>query len=98
MGHAALMGDLADAIEVVSGELVTTHVHDNRGRRDDHLAPFDGRIDWATGLMSLQKVGYDGVLVFELGVSATPRESLEKATAARQRFESILQMDTVLEP
>ncbi len=98
MGHAALMGDLADAIDIVSGEMVTTHVHDNRGQRDDHLAPFDGRLDWATGLMSLQKVGYDGALVFELGSSATPRASLEKTSAARQRFEAILQSDAVLEP
>ena len=27
------MGDLVDAIETVSGHLVTTHVHDNRGQR-----------------------------------------------------------------
>ena len=93
MGHAALMGDLADAIEIVSGEMVTTHVHDNRGRRDDHLVPFDGRLDWATGLMSLQKVGYEGALVFELGSTSTPRESLEKTVAVRQRFEGILQSD-----
>ncbi len=98
MGHAALMGDLADAIDTVSGEMVTTHVHDNRGRRDDHLVPFDGRLDWATGLMSLQKVGYDGALVFELAGTGTPRESLEKTAAARQRFEAILQPDPVPEP
>jgi sugar phosphate isomerase/epimerase len=98
MGHAALMGDLADAIDVVSGEMVTTHVHDNRGQRDDHLVPFEGRLDWATALMSIQKVGYDGALVFELAGTATPRESLERAVAARQRFDSILQPDLVPEP
>jgi sugar phosphate isomerase/epimerase len=97
-GHAALMGDLADAIDVVSGEMVTTHVHDNRGLRDDHLVPFEGRLDWATGLMSFQKVGYDGVLVFELAASAAPRESLEKTAVARQRFDALLQPDAVLEP
>ena len=94
MGHAALMGDLPDAIDVVSGEMVTTHVHDNRGRRDDHLVPFEGQLDWGTGLMSLQKVGYDGALVFELGSTSTPRESLEKTVAAWQRFEAILAADT----
>src|SRR5204862_4853572 len=30
-GHAHLMGDLGEAIETVSGHLLTTHVHDNRG-------------------------------------------------------------------
>jgi sugar phosphate isomerase/epimerase len=28
-GHAHLMGDLGEAIETVSGHLLTTHVHDN---------------------------------------------------------------------
>ena len=45
-GHAQLAGDLLDAIETLSGHVVTTHVHDNRGRTDDHLLPFEGRIDW----------------------------------------------------
>jgi sugar phosphate isomerase/epimerase len=97
MGHAALMGDVADAIDVVSGELVTTHVHDNRGRRDDHLVPFDGTIGWAAAVMSLQKVGYDGVLMFELAGTDTPRESLEKTRAVRDRFASILAADYVPE-
>jgi sugar phosphate isomerase/epimerase len=89
-GHANLQGDLADAIEVVSGELVTTHVHDNRGRGDDHLVPFEGTIDWPTALMSFQKVGYDGLMMFELENTSTPRAVLEKTIAVRQRFEAIV--------
>jgi len=90
MGHAFLMGDLVDAIEIVSGELVTTHVHDNRGKGDDHLAPFDGKIDWPTVLMSLEKVGYEGLILFELANTSTPREVLEKTVAIRRRFEAIV--------
>jgi sugar phosphate isomerase/epimerase len=90
MGHAFLMGDLVDAIEEVSGDLVTTHVHDNGGTGDDHLAPFDGTIDWPTALMSLEKVGYDGLIVFELANTSTPREVLQKSLAVRRRFEEIL--------
>ncbi len=90
MGHAFLMGDLVDTIEIVSGHLVTTHVHDNRGKADDHLAPFDGEIDWPTALMSLQKVGYEGCLLFELANTGTPVEVLRKAVAARKRFEEIM--------
>jgi sugar phosphate isomerase/epimerase len=90
MGHAFLMGDLVDAIEIVSGELVTTHVHDNGGKGDDHLAPFDGKIDWPTTLMSLEKVGYEGLILFELANTSTPREVLQKTVAVRRRFEDIL--------
>jgi sugar phosphate isomerase/epimerase len=89
-GHAALMGDLADAIDTVAGALVTTHVHDNGGRVDDHLAPFDGRIDWPTAVMTLRKVGYEGALMFELARTAAPAVSLAKAAAARDRFEGFL--------
>jgi sugar phosphate isomerase/epimerase len=90
LGHAFLMGDVADAIETVSGHLITTHVHDNRGRTDDHLVPFDGRIDWDSTLMTLQKVGYDGALMFELAGSDEPRAVLERAAKARERMERIL--------
>ena len=38
-GHAHLMTDIAEAVEMVSGHLWTTHVHDNNGKRDDHLVP-----------------------------------------------------------
>jgi sugar phosphate isomerase/epimerase len=90
MGHAFLMGDLADAIEVVSGHLVTTHVHDNGGRADDHLTPFDGAIDWPTALMSLQKVGYEGVIMFELADTGDRRAILRRSVEIRRKFEEIL--------
>jgi sugar phosphate isomerase/epimerase len=88
-GHAQLAGDLLDAIETLSGHVVTTHVHDNRGRTDDHLLPFEGRIDWDAGLMALQKIGYEGVLMFELAATAEPRAALERAQRARERLERL---------
>ena len=90
LGHAFLMGDLADAIEIVSGDLVTTHIHDNRGRDDEHLVPFDGRIDWPTALMSMQKVGYEGLYLFELANTGSPRDVLAKTADVRRRFEEIV--------
>jgi sugar phosphate isomerase/epimerase len=90
-GHAHLMGDIVDAVETISGHLVTTHVHDNGGRSDDHLLPFDGSIPWDPTLMALQKIGFEGAYVFELAASAAPRQVLERARRARQRFESLLQ-------
>ncbi len=84
------MGDLADAIETVSGELVTTHIHDNRGKDDDHLVPFEGRIEWPTTLMSMQKVGYEGLYLFELANTGSSREVLRKTVDVRRRFEEIV--------
>lgn len=88
-GHAQLAGDLLDSIETLSGHVVTTHVHDNRGRTDDHLLPFEGRINWDAGLMALQKIGYEGVLMFELAAAAEPRVALERAQGVRERLERL---------
>jgi len=89
-GHASLMGDLIDAIETLSGHIITTHVHDNRGRMDEHLTPFDGAIDWTAALISMQKVGYEGTWLLELANTGDPARVLDAAVAARRRFEQIL--------
>jgi sugar phosphate isomerase/epimerase len=92
VGHARLMGDVVDAIENSAGHLITTHLHDNRGRSDDHLVPGQGVIDWDAALLAFQKVGYDGVWMFELAVSPERRTVLERAIKARERFESLLRI------
>lgn len=89
-GHAFIGGDLLDAVETVSGHLITTHVHDNRGKTDDHLLPFAGSIDWLAALMTVQKVGYEGTLLFELQGGEPPGAVLQRAAAVRRRFEQIL--------
>ena len=90
VGHARMMGDVVDAIETCSGHLVTTHLHDNRGRSDDHLVPGKGVIDWDATTVAFQKVGYDGVWMFELAAAAERKAILEQAAKARERLESLL--------
>jgi sugar phosphate isomerase/epimerase len=86
-GHAHLMGDLGEAIETLSGHLWTTHVHDNGGRRDDHLVPFSGTIDWDAAMMSTQKIGYDGIFMLEVGDTSDPVDVLRRSVKARERLE-----------
>ena len=90
VGHARLMGDVVEAIETCSGHVITTHLHDNRGRTDDHLVPGQGVVDWDATLLAFQKVGYDGAWMFELAVAAERRPILERAVKARARFEALL--------
>lgn len=52
-GHANLDGDIPSAIETTRDLLVTTHLHDNHGERDDHLLPYEGAIDWDAALPAL---------------------------------------------
>ena len=88
-GHAHLMGDLADAIETISGHLLTTHVHDNGGIRDEHLVPFAGAIDWNSTIMETQKIGYDGVMMLEVADTGDPLDVLKRSVKARERFEEL---------
>ena len=89
-GHAFLMGNLLDAIEAGSGHVVCTHVHDNHGRRDEHLVPFEGAIDWPAALMATQKIGYDGMCMFDLGPRRLPALTLASARRVKARFERLL--------
>jgi sugar phosphate isomerase/epimerase len=89
-GHAHMEGDLVEAIETVSEHLITTHVHDNHGRADEHLVPFDGTIDWPAALTAVQKIGYDGTVLFEIASHGSPKDTLQKARRARERVEKLL--------
>jgi sugar phosphate isomerase/epimerase len=89
-GHAHLMGDAADAIEIAAEHLITTHVHDNHGREDEHLVPYLGSIDWNLALVTMQKIGYEGTYLMELAGGGRPASILEEARRARQKFERAL--------
>jgi sugar phosphate isomerase/epimerase len=89
VGHAFLLGDVPDAIEGASGYLATTHLHDNRRQHDEHLLPFDGAINWAETMMAFEKIGYDGVLMFEAKNTSTAATVLERAVRARRRLENL---------
>jgi len=96
VGHAHILGDAAEAIETTSEYLVTTHIHDNRGQSDDHLVPFQGTIDWAATIMAFEKIGYDGVLMYEVKAAQGTRPVLERAVAARRRLEALM-MDSLVD-
>ena len=52
-GHAHLEGGVVPSLEVIRDLIVTTHIHDNRGERDDHLPPYEGTIDWNNALAAM---------------------------------------------
>jgi sugar phosphate isomerase/epimerase len=89
-GHAFLMGDVPDAIETAAEHLISTHVHDNKRREDDHLVPYLGAIDWSAALTTMLKIGYEGTYLLELANTGSPAAVLEEARRARQRFERAL--------
>ena len=90
VGHAHLLGDTAEAVETTSEYLITTHIHDNDGQNDDHLVPFLGSLDWAATIIALEKIGYDGVLMYEVKADQSTRIVLERAAAARRQLEGLM--------
>jgi sugar phosphate isomerase/epimerase len=89
VGHAHMLGDTAEAVEIASEYLITTHVHDNRRQKDDHLVPFEGSINWGATIMELEKIGYDGVLMYEVRNTASARQVLERCVRARKKLEAL---------
>lgn len=90
IGHAHLTGGAPEAVELLSGYIVTTHVHDNRGRGDEHLVPFDGTVDWPATLLALSKIGYGGPLMFELPDHGDATRVLADTVRAQRRIQAIL--------
>ncbi len=65
-GHAFLAREMGTVIHKLSGHLHLVHVNDNRGDRDEHLAPGEGHIDWPWFLYELKRCHFKGTLILEL--------------------------------
>lgn len=89
-GHAHLEDGAPEAAEALSGHIITTHVHDNKGQLDNHLVPFDGTIDWPATLMAMSKVGYSGPLMFEVADHGDALGTLARTVRARTRLQAII--------
>lgn len=58
-GHAHLTGLCQSAeLSTVCDRLRMVHIHDNDGRGDTHLNPFDGGVDWEDAAEGLRAIGY----------------------------------------
>lgn len=68
-------GDLIDAIEVVAEHLAAASV------------PVDGNIDWPSAMTTVQKIGYEGPLIFDGHWRGSAKEYLARARTAREKME-----------
>jgi len=84
-GHSHLQADPHTEIRDGEGRIIATHLHDNHRKKDEHLLPFDGDIDWAKVLEALEAVQYSGSLTMELKAWNRPPEAVMRL--ARERFD-----------
>jgi sugar phosphate isomerase/epimerase len=91
-GHSNLLASPAEEIEMAGSKIVTTHLHDNHGQKDEHLLPFEGSIAWPRVLESLDKTNYRGCLLLELKPgNRDPFEVLKLAFQSFDRFKKCQQ-------
>lgn len=81
-GHCAVFGiNPHDALKELTSEYVKVlHIHDNDGKRDLHLLPHQGVIDWEKFSRALQETGFEGSASLETFIpSETPVIEREKS-------------------
>jgi len=82
-GHAHLAGDLPAVVDKLSGHLWLIHVNDNRGKRDDHLPPGAGQIDWRGLVEHLCHAPFSGGMILELAGADDKQAVLAAARKGR---------------
>lgn len=89
IGHAHIEDGVLASLEPMREFLVTSHIHDNHGEKDEHLLPYEGTIEWKTALPALPA---DLPLVLELKekpVYAEPAPSSVALSAVRNAFDRL---------
>lgn len=90
-GHAAVAykSNMLSALAKVGKRLISTHVHDNNMKSDQHMPPYLGCIDWEAHARLLFEMGYDGAFCYELVYGAFPtelKEQLLRSAAASAKY------------
>ncbi len=89
LGHAHLGEGVAPALESLSPRLLSSHIHDNHGERDEHLWPGDGTIDFPPAIAALRNAPKKpaGVLEIHHSLGADPQQVVERAKKAFALYE-----------
>ena len=91
IGHAHLESSVETSFEAMRDSVVTIHLHDNHGERDEHLLPYAGNIDWSAALGALANVPEPLPLVLELKEQAAGKPALDEIRAVFDKLERNLQ-------
>jgi sugar phosphate isomerase/epimerase len=89
-GHAHIESVVGPGFEVMRERVVTTHIHDNHGEKDEHMLPYEGSIDWDAALGAFASVIEPLPLVLELKERAPGAPALDEICAAFDKLEKHL--------
>lgn len=81
----------AQAIRAYGQHIKVLHVHDNKGKRDEHLTPFYGTIGWKDFSAALRDTDFQGVLSLECAPGAKlPDDLCEEMYALYARIAKVI--------
>ncbi len=91
IGHAHMGAGAHSAFEILREHIVSTHIHDNRREKDDHLMPLDGTIDWREAVRDLRQGNGQFPVLFELRDYGPEITSLARLAEVMERMETMPQ-------
>ena len=77
--HANIKEDLVQAVRNFTGIIACVHISDNHGRKEEHLLPGDGTIDFPAAFKALRQAGFVGPLNLEALVPAEDQRDPARA-------------------
>ncbi|HKV04346.1 MAG TPA: sugar phosphate isomerase/epimerase family protein [Candidatus Acidoferrales bacterium] len=91
IGHAHIEGGVDAGFQLLRDRVVTTHIHDNHGEKDEHLLPWEGTVDWDAALGAFASSSEPLPLVLELKETSPGSPGLNQFRAAFDRLEKHLE-------
>jgi len=88
-GHAHLTGGVQSAFHTLRERIAAIHLHDNHGEKDDHLLPFEGKIDWAQTIRDFRSADVQLPLLFEVSSERHEPGVLARLPEVMARLEEI---------
>ena len=91
IGHAHMEDGVEKSLDVMRDRIVTAHLHDNHGEKDEHLLPYEGTIDWDAALGSLAAIPQPPDLVLELKEQPGGKPVLDKVREMFEKLEEVFE-------
>jgi sugar phosphate isomerase/epimerase len=89
-GHAHMEGGVLPGFRAMRDLVVTAHIHDNHGEKDEHLLLWEGTINWDAAFAELTSAPEPLSLVLELKETAPGAPALDAIRAAYDKIEKHL--------
>jgi len=88
-GHAHLTGGVQSGFHTLRERIAAIHLHDNHGEKDEHLLPFEGKIDWAQTIRDFRSADSELPILFELNSERHEPGVLARLPEVMGRLEGI---------